>query len=217
MKINEPSKIKIIPSIASANPLELGREIERLAEYPFLHIDMEDTSFVPNATFGMKTVRAIAKKTSAQLDAHLMLARPDEWIQPLAEAGVRQLCVQIEALPFPQCTLERIRNAGMEAGLAFTMKTSIEQLQSYKDEVSYVLLLATEPSSRECFNPYVLEKLRQARAILPAEKSLWVDGGLDAQSASAAVQSGADTLIIGRMIWGSQNPVAAIEDIFKSL
>lgn len=207
----------IIPSIASANPLSLGGEIERLADYPYLHIDVEDTSFVPNITFGMKTIRAIAQKSKAKLDAHLMVKRPDEWIGSLAACGIQRICVQIEAMRFPMCTLDNIRKARLEAGLAFTIKTDIELLNAYKNAVSYILILSTEPDSKEQFNPYALEKLRRAREILPAEKSIWVDGGLDEQLCKAAVQSGADTLIMGRHVWGAKDPVIAMEELLKSL
>lgn len=147
-------KTRIIPSIASANPLCLGAELERLGDYPYLHIDVEDTSFVPNITFGMKTIRAIAQNSKAHLDAHLMVRHPDDWIRPLAACGIQRMCVQFEATRFPMCTLENIRNAGVEAGLAFTLKTDIGVLSAYKDAVSYILILASEPDSKEQFNPY---------------------------------------------------------------
>lgn len=210
-------KTRIIPSIAGANPLFLNDEIERLGDYPYLHIDIEDTSFVPNITFGMKTVRAIAQKSKAELDAHLMVKRPEDWIGILAAGGIRRISVQVEAMRFPLRTLDNIRKAGLEAGLAFAMKTDIEQLNAYRDAVSYVLILATEPDGDETFNPYALEKLRRVRAILPADKSVWVDGGLNARLAKTAVQSGADTLIMGRAIWGAKNPVRAIDELLKSL
>ncbi len=210
-------KTRIIPSIASANPLYLGAELERLGDYPYLHIDVEDTSFVPNITFGMKAIRAIAQNSKAHLDAHLMVRRPDDWISPLAACGIQRMCVQFEAIRFPMCTLENIHNAGVEAGLAFTLKTDIGVLNAYKDAVSYILILASEPDSKEQFNPYTLEKLRRAREILPENKSIWVDGGLNERLCRAAIQSGADTLIMGRYVWSAKDPVIAMEELLKSV
>lgn len=210
-------EVRVVPSIASANPLSLGNEIDRLGDYPYLHIDVEDTSFVPNITFGMKTIHAIAQKSKAKLDAHVMVKRPDDWIGLLAACGIHQVCVQFEAMRFPMCTLDTIRKAGMEAGLAFTMKTDIELLHAYRNAVSYILILSSEPDSEEKFNSYALEKLRRAREILPGDKRIWVDGGLDAQLCRAAVNSGADTLVMGRYVWRAENPAAAIDELLKSI
>ena len=210
-------EIRVVPSIASANPLSLGSEIDRLDDYPYLHIDIEDTSFVPNISFGMKTIRAIAKCSKAKLDAHIMVMRPEDWIGPLSDCGIQQICVQIEAMRFPMCTLDAIQKAGMEAGLAFTLKTDIELLQAYRNAISYVLILSSEPDSQEKFNPFALEKIRRAREILPNDKSIWVDGGLDAQLCEDAIRSGADTLVMGRYVWRAENPVSAIRDLLKSI
>ncbi|MDR0447984.1 MAG: hypothetical protein LBH07_04885, partial [Treponema sp.] len=112
--------VRIIPSIASANQLSLREEILRLGDSPYLHIDIEDSSFVPNITFGLKTIMAIASCSPAELDAHLMLADPGDFIEPLRACGIKCMCVHIEPLTFPSRIIEMIRTAGMVPGLALT-------------------------------------------------------------------------------------------------
>jgi ribulose-phosphate 3-epimerase len=207
--------MRIIPSIASADQLVLKEEILRLGDSPCLHIDIEDSSFVPNITFGLKTVKAIASCSKAELDAHLMVANPGELILPLRDAGIRRICVHIEPLAFPARIIEMIRAAGMEAGLALTMKTPVEQLLPYQEKISYVLILSSEPDGEERFNPFALKKIRNARDLLPHGVSLWVDGGINSGLLNEVKKSGADTVIMGRALWQSGNPKMFIEKMLN--
>ena len=210
--------VRIIPSIASADQLILKEEILRLGDSPYLHIDIEDGTFVPNITFGLKTVRAIASCFKAEMDAHLMLANPGDFIEPLRVCGIKRICVHIEPLSFPARVIEMIRAAGMAPGLALTLKTPVEQLEPYREKLEYVLLLSSEPDGKESFNPYALEKLRRIREFLPPETGLWVDGGVTSDLLSAVKNSGADTVIMGRALWQSGDPkafIAKMENLFS--
>lgn len=206
---------RIIPSIASANQLALKEEILRLGDSPYLHIDVEDSSFVPNITFGLKTIKAIASCSKAELDAHLMIASPGDLIEPLRNCGVKRLCFHIEAHSFPARLIEMIRGAGMKPGLALTMKTPVEQLLPYREKLDYVLLLSSEPDGEERFNPFALEKIKAARNLLPSGVGLWVDGGVGEELLPAVTKSGADTVIMGRALWQSSDPKAFVEEMQK--
>jgi len=203
--------VRIIPSIASADQLALREEILRLEDSPFLHIDIEDGTFIPNITFGLKTIRAVASCSRAELDAHLMIANPGDFIEPLRACGVKRICVHIEPLSFPARIIEMIRAAGMVPGLALAMKTPVDLLLPYQEKISYALFLTSEPDGEEKFNPYALEKLRKARELLPSSVSIWVDGGVTNELLSAVIQNGADTVIMGRTIWQSPNPKEYLE------
>ena len=204
-------KITIIPSIASADQLVLKEEILRLGDSPYLHLDVEDGTFVPNITFGLKTVRAIASSSKAELDVHLMVSNPGDFIEPLRSCGVKRICVHIEPLSFPLRSIEMIRAAGIKPGLALTMKTPVEQLEPYLEKINYVLLLSSEPDGKELFNPYALKKLHRIRELLPDEAGLWVDGGVTSGLLSDVINNGADTIIMGRAVWQSADPKAFIE------
>jgi ribulose-phosphate 3-epimerase len=203
--------MRIIPSIASGNQLALKDEILRLGGSPYLHVDIEDSSFVPNITFGLKTVKAIASFSQAELDAHLMVASPGDFIEPLKHCGFSRMCFHIEAHAFPARIIEMIRAAGMKPGLALNMKTPVEQLLPYREKLSYVMILSSEPDGEERFNPFALEKLRAARDLLPPGVSLWIDGGVTSELLPLVKKNGADTVIMGRAVWQSDDPKAYIE------
>ena len=202
---------RIVPSIASANQLTLKEEILRLGDSPYLHIDIEDTSFIPNITFGLKTIRAIASCFKGELDVHLMVANPGDFIGPLGDLGIKRICFHIEPLSFPACIIEMIRSAGMMPGIALTMKTPVEQLLPYREKIGYVLILSSEPDGEENFNPFALQKLQTARELLPSGAGLWVDGGVNEEMLGTVRENGADTVIMGRALWQSSDPKTFIE------
>jgi ribulose-phosphate 3-epimerase len=203
--------LRIIPSIASANQLVLKEEILSLGDSPYLHIDIEDTSFMPGISFGLKTIKAIASCSRAELDAHLMVANPFDFIGPLQNAGIKRICAHIEALIFPARFLEMTCSAGMEAGLALAMKTPVEELLPYREKIGYVLILSSEEDGEERFNPYALEKIRRARELLPDGAGMWVDGGVTQELLGEVVKNGADTVVMGRSIWQAADPKACLE------
>lgn len=107
------------PSLASANPLHYGRELTALDNLDFgsLHLDIEDSSFINNITFGMKTVQAVARQTPHPLSFHFMVARPQRWFNALAEIRPAWIFVHAETLDYPSETLTEIRHTGARAGL----------------------------------------------------------------------------------------------------
>ena len=205
--------VRIIPSIASADPLALREEMLRLGNYPYLHVDIEDYTFLPCITFGLKTAKAIASFTKAELDAHLMHTFSDEFIKPLQSFGFKRVCVHVESSNFPNRTINYIKAAGMEVGLALAMKTPVEYLLPYCDKINYALLLSSEPDGEEQCNPYALEKLKHMRNLLPPETGLWIDGGITKELLPAVVECGADTVIMGRAVWQAEDPVSAIREM----
>ena len=113
------------PSLASANPLHYGRELTALDNLDFgsLHLDIEDSSFINNITFGMKTVQAVARQTPHPLSFHFMVARPQRWFNALAEIRPAWIFVHAETLDYPSETLTEIRHTGARAGLVFNPAT----------------------------------------------------------------------------------------------
>lgn len=210
--------VRLIPSIASANPLCYGQELAKLGDYPLLHLDVEDGVFVPNITFGLKAIRAIAATTQAKLDAHLIVVRPLDWLRPLAECGVQEISAHIEALEYPLEFLEQAQSLGMRAGLALNLKTPLQTLESFYDSLDFVLAMAAEPDGGDYrFRPAALRRLQQLRSQLPSRVSLWVDGGVGAQQLPQVVAAGADTVILGRAVWQSPQPLAQLELLQKSI
>ena len=113
--------MKIIPSIASASQLDLKCQLDRIRDVPYIHIDVEDGNFLPNITFGMKTVKEMAAYSKAELDVHLLTTNPIKYIQELSKSGISAVCGHMEALPYPLEFLHEVRQAGMKAGLALNL------------------------------------------------------------------------------------------------
>lgn len=203
------NEIKIIPSIASANMLRIGDEIDRLGNIGCLHLDIEDGNFCPSMTFGMDTVRAIAAYTRFELDAHLMVTNPLDYVENLIDCGVKIMCAHMEALPYPAKFLGKVQSMGGKAGLALNMKTGVEGLEPFISQLDYILLLTNEPDFAGLkFRDYCYSKIDKARRLLPAHTSIWVDGGVTMDLLPRLIRSGADTVIMGRAIFNAENPYA---------
>ena len=203
------NKIRIIPSIASANMLRIGDEIDRLGSIGCLHLDIEDGNFCPSMTFGMDTIRAIAAHTSFELDAHLMVTNPLDYVEDLIHCGVKTMCAHMEALPYPAKFLGKVRSLGGKAGLALNLKTGVEGLEPFVSQLDYILLLTNEPDFAGLkFRDYCYSKIEKARRLLPAHTSIWVDGGVTMDLLPSLIKSGVDTVIMGRAIFNAENPPA---------
>jgi ribulose-phosphate 3-epimerase len=212
------NKIRIIPSIASANMLRIGDEIDRLGNIGCLHLDIEDGNFCPSMTFGMDTVRAIAAYTSFELDVHLMVTNPLDYVENLIQCGVKTICAQMEALPYPAKFLGKVQSLGGKAGLALNLKTSVEELEPFISQLDYVLLLTNEPDFAGLkFREYCYSKIEKARRLLPERISLWVDGGVTIDLLPRLIQRGVDTVIMGRAIFNAENPQAEYQRMIAAM
>ena len=210
--------MKIIPSIASANPLAIGNEIDRLGNIGFLHLDIEDGNFCPSMTFGMDTVRAIAGHTHAELDAHLMVTNPLDYVDSLCDCRIERMAAHIEALPYPAKFLGKVQSRGKKAGLALNLKTDISGLEAFSDQLDYVLFLTNEPDFAGLkFKEYCLKKIFLCRTLLPKHISLWADGGITPELLPQLQDCGVDTVIMGRAIFEADFPEKAYQQILELL
>lgn len=209
--------IRINPSLASADMLRLREQILELGDYPYLHLDIEDGNFVPNITFGMKTVQAVSKLTKKELDAHLMVTEPGNYIAELMDMGIRRIAFHIEAVSYPAVYLNQIHSRGGIAGLALNCKEAVSSVLPYIEFLDYVLIMTSEPDGRgQLFNSCMLEKVRAARECLPKRISIMADGGISEDHMKQVVEAGADTLVMGRAVWNAKDPERKIEELIKS-
>lgn len=209
--------MKIFPSLASADLLKLGENIRRLKGHPYLHIDVEDGNFVPNITFGMKTVRAAAGISSAEVDAHLMVTHPEEYLEELAEAGVKAAAFHMEASGYPVRLIHKIHKLGMKAGAALNPCTPYQTVLPYLDQADYVLLMSSEPDGAgEDFQEHVLEKIRQLSRASKGQAVIIVDGGIGPEEYCRVKEAGAAGVVMGRTIFQSEHPLSVIESFVKT-
>lgn len=208
----------IIPSLASANPLCLQSQIDELDGYPYLHLDVEDGNFVPNITFGMKTIRAVAAYSDKMLDAHLMVMRPEEYVADLVDAGVQKIAFHIEKVSYPAVVLNHIKERGAKAGLALNCMRQIDQILPYVDLVDYLLVMTSEPDGRgQLFNSCMLDKISEARRVLPERISIMADGGISESNMGLVKEAGADEIVMGRAVWNAEDAGIQIRELMKKL
>lgn len=211
--------MKLMPSIASANPLAIEEVLESIDSWPYLHIDIEDGNFVPNITFGMKTVRAICSKVrNKQIQVHLMVNHPETYLEELAACGVDSVIAQIEALNYPMQFLNRCRSLGMKAGLALNMKTSIEDTKIFWGVMDQLLLMTSEPdyAGEELYKP-ALERAIHLANSYHNEVELYVDGGLTREALCQLSTAGVHGAVLGRLVFQTPDPLKALQQFDNSL
>lgn len=201
----------ISPSILSGDLLHLADQLDRLKGLRNLHLDIDDGNFVRGISFGMDFVEAIANYTDIPLDAHLEVLNPMDYVKPLCACGVKRICAHVESLPYPSLFLSTARQCGAEhVGLAINIKTPVDTLMPYADQLDYVIFVSVEADSDGLqFRPGILPKLRAARKFLRPETEIWVDGGINESNLKSVVLAGATGIVIGRAIFHAIDPIKA--------
>ena len=200
----------VSPSIYSADLLRLADVLDSVSTIENLHIDIDDGNFVRGISFGTDMVRAIASHTTIPLDVHLEVLNPCDYVDALCQTGIRRLCAHIEALPYPSLFLSDVKRRSVKAGLSLNLKTPVQVLQPYANDVDHVLLVSVEADHEGLhFRPGVLEKIAEARRLLPKETTIWVDGGINDTNLRDVVLAGADAVVIGRAVFDKPAPAAA--------
>ena len=209
--------VRIAPSLLSADFANLERELSRIEDADWAHVDVMDNHFVPNLTLGVPVVEALAKVSPVPIDVHLMIADVDRWAVDYAEAGAGSVTIHAEASAAPVRTARTLRAAGVRAGIAVRPATPVEPLLDLLPEFDMVLLMTVEPGfGGQKFLDVVLPKVRRTRdAVDRSGLDVWVqvDGGVSEATIDRCAEAGADTFVAGSAVYGSGDPAAAIADL----
>ena len=199
--------MRLAPSILSADFSRLGdavRAVER-AGADWVHVDVMDGHFVPNLTFGPKMVADLHKATRLPLDVHLMIERPEDWIDRYVDAGAAYVVVHIEAVGDARTALARIRQRGAKAGLTLSPKTPVDRVMPHLADLDLLLVMSVEPGfGGQKFIETSLDKVRALRKALDERKliaELEVDGGIKLDNARRVGDAGATVLVAGSAVF----------------
>lgn len=209
----------IAPSLLSSDFANLQSECEMLnaSDADWFHLDIMDGEFVPNITFGMPVIKSIKKHAKKSLDVHLMIVKPERYIRDFKEAGADILTVHIEASTHLHRTLQEIRRNDMLAGVALNPHTPVEALEPVLEEIDLVCMMSVNPGfGGQRFIEKTYDKVRKLKEMIRlsgTKVQIEIDGGVTLENARDLVDAGADVLVAGSFVFGSENPARTITEL----
>ncbi|MEN0129165.1 MAG: ribulose-phosphate 3-epimerase [Brevundimonas sp.] len=206
---------QINPSILSADFANLERDLGRIANADYVHVDVMDNHFVPNLTIGAPVVQRLAEVSPVPLDLHLMIDDADRWAPQYAQAGASSVTFHLEAAQAPVRLARELRAGGVRAGVALRPATPVEPLLDLLDEIDMILVMTVEPGfGGQSFIEGTLPKIRRVRAAIDAAgAATWVqvDGGVARGTIARIAEAGANVFVAGSAVYGADDPAAEIE------
>ena len=212
---------KILPSILSADFANLERDVRELEQIgiDMFHIDVMDGNFVPNISFGFPIIEAIRSKTDKIFDCHLMIARPEEYVERFCNAGCDMVSFHIEATNHADRVIQIIKNSGKKAGIVLNPQTPIESVKYLLPKLDYVLIMTVNPGfGGQKFISEMLEKIEEL-AKIREEKGysflIQVDGGVNVETSKLCRDRGADLLVCGSFLFGTEDKEKILGELLR--
>lgn len=212
----------ISPSLLSADFGNLQRDLEMLnnSECDWYHLDVMDGVFVPNISFGFPVMQAMAKHAKKPLDVHLMIERPEKFINEVKALGAKVMNVHYEACTHLHRVVQQIKNEGMMAGVTLNPHTPVSLLEEIIGDLDLVMLMSVNPGfGGQKFIEHSLDKTRRLRELIDRTNShtlIEIDGGVNRQTGKQLVEAGADVLVAGSAVFKADDPVEEVH-ILKHL
>lgn len=211
------NEVIISPSILSADFTELGRDVKAVedAGADWIHVDVMDGHFVPNISIGVPVVKSLKKVARVPLDVHLMIENPEKYVGAFAKAGADIITFHYEATKEnTESVISLIRSFNLKVGISIKPKTNQDVLIPYLDKVDMVLVMTVEPGfGGQEFMGYCAQKIPYIRAKAPESLIVQVDGGINEKTANICKSLGANSLVAGSYIYGSEDIKSAIESL----
>ncbi len=206
----------IAPSLLAADFTKLADDMAMVnrSEADWFHVDVMDGRFVPNITFGMFIVEAMAKMAQKPLDVHLMIVEPERYIEQFRAAGAEVITVHYEACPHLHRTIQQIKATGAKAGVALNPHTPVSVLEDLIEDLDLVCLMSVNPGfGGQKFIYQTLPKTQKLRSMIEERNAatlIEIDGGVGLQNAESLLKAGANVLVAGSSVFASKDPEATI-------
>ena len=205
------NKIKISPSILSADFSQLGNEIKRLEKggADLIHVDVMDGHFVPNLTIGPPVIKVLRQYSTLPFDVHLMISPVHKYIKDYAEAGADIITIHPEATENIESSVSLIKKLNKKIGLSLNPDTSIEIIEKFLSSIDLVLIMSVYPGfGGQKFIPNVVNKIKKLKSIKEKQNlkfDIEVDGGINFDNSKLVVEAGANILVSGTTIFKNNN------------
>jgi len=217
------SEFKLAPSILSADFSDLKSALTQCESggAHWIHIDVMDNQFVPNLTIGPPVVKSLRPKTNKFLDVHMMVIDPEKLVEPFAKAGADMITFHVEATNEIQSTIDLIKSTGTQVGLSLKPSTELSLIEPYYDQLDLILVMSVEPGFggqgyiQNSTERVVKIKKRLTELCLQDRVLIEVDGGIKLHNAKEVIDAGADVLVAGSAVFGTNDPVQTIKDFYN--
>ncbi len=211
--------MRVAPSVIAADFTHYQEEIVKIVDagIDLLHLDVMDGVFVPNITFGPMIVEAINTLTSVELDAHLMIVKPENYVEQFIDAGTDWLSFHAEATDQTDAIIEKIHERGVKAGLALNPGTPFNSVQEYIQKLDYLLIMTVNPGFYgQKFMSEVLPKIKTAREYIEQHGLnclIEVDGGINVSTVGLVKEAGGDMVVAGAGVFKADDYRKAISQL----
>lgn len=219
---NDKKKVIICPSILSADFAALGKDVALVSnDADWIHVDVMDGMFVPNISLGIPVVNAIRKHTDLPLDVHLMIVDPIRYVEGFVKAGADLIVVHAEACNHLHRVVQYTKSLGVSVGVAINPGTSLSVLDEILPFVDLILLMTVNPGfGGQAYIETMTSKISRLRALMNEQNVsayIQVDGGIGLSNIKTVFDAGADAVVVGNAVYGTNDPVRAIKELRSCL